>query len=125
MPRAIFSDSEGGSFRCVKKNKKNSEVLLVGPHLPPVTWQNERNLQISRCYAGCWVDGQLADSAAGYCPSKKLSCSENIVIHLLIFSSHTDAKPVHTHPPVPPTLSGCVVLSVGFKSIKCQADISR
>lgn len=50
---------------------ENSEVVLVGANLPPVTWQEKRNLQISGCLAGRWADGQLADSAAGYCPSKK------------------------------------------------------
>lgn len=57
---------------------------------------------------GTRVAGQHADSAAGYCPSKTLSYSENIMIHLHIFSSqpyahsrrhepaevHTDT---HTH----------------------------
>lgn len=37
------------------------------------------------------VAGQHADSAAGYCASKTLSYSENIMIHLHIFNSHTHA----------------------------------
>lgn len=42
---------------------------------------------------GPHVAGQHADSAAGYCGSKTLSYSENIMIHLHIFNS----RPVLTH----------------------------
>lgn len=40
------------------------------------------------------VAGQHADSAAGYCASKTLSYSENIMIHLHIFNSRPYS---HTH----------------------------
>lgn len=45
------------------------------------------------------VAGQHADSAAGYCPSKTLSYSENIMIHLHIFSSRPYSHS-HRHKPV-------------------------
>lgn len=43
---------------------------------------------------GSRVAGQHADSAAGYCPSKPLSYSENILIHLHIFSPQLNT---HSH----------------------------
>lgn len=65
MPRAIFSDEEGGSLRSVssykKQNKKqNSEVVLLGAHLPPVTWQEKRNL--SRYLGGSQGAGRRGSS---------------------------------------------------------------
>lgn len=43
---------------------------------------------------GPHMAGQHADSAAGYCASKTLSYSENIMIHLHIFNSRPYS---HTH----------------------------
>ena len=48
---------------------------------------------------GARVAGQHADSAAGYCASKTLSYSKNIMIHLHTFSPQPNAHS-HKHKPV-------------------------
>lgn len=90
-------------------------------------------------FPDCWVAhmkgtrvaGQRADSAAGYCPSKTLSYSENIMIHLYIFSSqpythshtqtcaHIDTRtPTHTHTHSHPHCQMSEISVWGLKAIK-------
>lgn len=62
------------------ENQREKEHSDFHPASSPYSW--------SARMQGARVAGQRADSAAGYCLSKTLSESENIVIHLHIFSSH-------------------------------------
>lgn len=112
---------------CIEKIKGKRSTPTFTPSKPvhfPDCWVAHMK--------GTLVAGQRADSAAGYCPSKTLSYSENIMIHLYIFSSqpythshhtqtcaHIDTRtPTHTHTHSHPRCQMFWNISVGAQSNK-------